>query len=352
MNIAFFISDHGFGHIMRNVAVISELLNSGHKIVLVAGNKHIELAKQYLEVSSDMNNFVPIEMHTDGGLIVKTGTLFIDIEATTAMLETYSSEFTERINWAKRIFTEYAIDKVVVDIVPWALTASKEAGIPSFLMASFTWIEQYENFLNKELLAVFESSFNDADSVLMYELANAPTLNRFPEYIEVGFVARPFNAHKVKMIKAQHDRPIVFLSLGGSNSGLDFDIDVSDVPFDFIATEGLRLQGDNVFFLPVNIENTQDYIKAADYCISKAGWSSVSELMLAGSKTALLTRPDVPEDTMIIEQLENRGEIISISVEDLRDMSSVLKRMEEKNWRVTNYENGYRKVADIISETY
>lgn len=349
MNIAFFISDHGFGHIMRNVAVIDELLQRGHRIVLVTGKKHLELAKQYLAVSSNEENLVSVEMHTDGGLVVKPGTLLLDVEATTSMVEEYVKEFPERIKTAKEIFSKYSVDKVVVDIVPWALTASKEAGIPSFFMASFTWVEQYEHFLCKELLEVFKVSFGDADSVLMYELANEPTLNKYPEHSKVGFVARPINEHKVQLIKEQYSRPIVFLSLGGSNSGLDFDIDVSDLQYDFITTEGLRLQGDNVHFLPINVENTQDYMKAADYCISKAGWSSVSELMLAGSKTALLLRPDVPEDTMIIRQLEERGEIISISVDEIKDMESVLQRMETKVWPEINYCNGYKHVADVIN---
>ena len=39
MKIAFFISDHGFGHIMRNVAVISAVQKMGHEVLLVTGTR-------------------------------------------------------------------------------------------------------------------------------------------------------------------------------------------------------------------------------------------------------------------------------------------------------------------------
>ena len=49
-NIAFYISDHGFGHIMRNISVISYILeNTENRIILVSGNAHIAAAKKYIE---------------------------------------------------------------------------------------------------------------------------------------------------------------------------------------------------------------------------------------------------------------------------------------------------------------
>ena len=45
---------------------------------------------------------------------------------------------------------------------------------------------------------------------------------------------------------ACNDKPIVYVSVGGSNSGLDFEIDVCDLPYQFISTAGLKFVGDNV----------------------------------------------------------------------------------------------------------
>ncbi len=370
MNIAFFISDHGFGHIMRNIPVIRELLLMGHNVVLVCGDKHIEIAKDYFGAERGIS-FVP--KHTDAGLIVKPGELTLDKEATACEVEAYLAEFPERIDWAKDVFEQYHIDKVVVDIVPWALIAAKEAGVPSYLMASFTWIEQYQGYVKPECVEALSNAFRSADHVLYYELVNEPTMKLFLEksteenesdidtkveagelsagasrtYEQVGFVARAFTSD-VDRIKSEHKRKIVYLSLGGSNSGLDFDIDVSDLPYDFITTSALRLVGDNVTYLDMSVPNSQDYVKAADYCIAKAGWSTVSEMMLSGNRFAVINRPDVPEDTMIIRQLMDRNAAIGIDVEEFKDMAAVMNRLESYDWNPLDYSNGAMNVAQII----
>ena len=131
--------------------------------------------------------------------------------------------------------------------------------------------------------------------------------------------------------------------------GLDFDIDVRGLPYDFIVTSVVRAVGDNVTVLPDEAVNTQDYALAADYCISKAGWSSVAELMLAGARTALLLRPGVAEDMFTINELGSRNEAVAITVDELRDMGSLMKKLEHAALKKPGYINGYMKAADIIS---
>lgn len=358
MNIAFYISNHGFGHIMRNLPVIAYLLkHTENRIILVTAHKQMEIARQYLEQEHALAGYekpaglVLVEQDVDVGLVVRAGTLLVDRNATKTELEEYTGSFPKLIAGAKELFKNYGVDRVVIDIVPWVLTAAKEANIPSYLMASFTWIEQYEEFVPEPLVAPFRRCFADVHRVLLYDLANEPTRKRYPSGTEVGFVARPFHEEKVREIKEKYgNKPMVFLSIGGSNSGLDFDIDVSGLPYNFISTEGFRLKGENVFFLPVNIDNTQDYVAASDFCISKAGWSTISEMILAGKPMALLERADVPEDRMSIAELVRRKAAIVITVEELRDIGSILRKMQKEAWNTKEYVNGYVKVAETILE--
>lgn len=336
MKIAFFISDHGFGHIMRNVAVISAVQKMGHEVLLVTGNRQMAMARQYLPQPVG-----EIIRNTDAGLEVIPGTLSIDTEATTRAVRRHLLRWPELIATAKDLHA----DRFVVDIAPWALQAAKETGTPCFLMASFTWLDQYGWFLPEELLAPYRTAFAAADRVLMYDLANPPTKNRYPVHTDVGFTARPFHEDAAARIRSRHSRKIVFLSLGGSNIGLDFEIDVSGLPYDFISAGTLRLAGANAEMLDPSTGNTQDYVKAADFCISKAGWTTVSEIMLAGVRTALLERNDTPEDTMTIAELKRRKAVISISTEDLKDMKKVMERLEQYSGTGRHYPNNYRKIA-------
>lgn len=346
MKVSFFVSDHGYGHIMRNVPVMKRLTELGHEVVLICGEKHVAIATEYI----GKKNIEYVEYHTDAGIYVKPGTLLLDKETTAEELHKYIAEFPQRIKYGKDIISKYHIDRVVVDIVPWALTASKEANIPSYLMANFTWIEQYEGYADENDINVLKKSFGDAQNILYYDLVNEQARQMLGNGTDVGFVARKFT-NKVDIIRKEHSRPIVFLSLGGSNSGLDFDIDVSGLPYDFITTGALRIKGDNVTYLDGAVSNSQDYVKAADFCIAKAGWSTVSEMMLAGVRFAVISRPDVGEDTMTIKNLVNRKAAIEISVEDMRDMAAVMNRLEHYDKADRQYSNGCDKVVlEVIKD--
>ncbi len=343
MKIAFFISDHGFGHIMRNLPVAEELIIRGHEVIIVTGKSQAMIAEQYLQGRARC-----FLLHTDAGFVVQPGTLAIDIESTIDAVKSNIAQWPDMIEQAVRL----CADVFVVDIVPWALIAAKKIGLPSYFMANFTWIDQYEKFLPASLLNCYEEAYSMSDRVLYYDLVNAPTKKRLGKGIDVGFIARPFHENAVKQIKNRHKRKIVFLSLGASNSGLNLPIDVSGLDYDFIVTKAIQIIGDNnVEYLDPSVQNTQDYIKAADFCISKAGWSTVSEIMLAGTPFGVLNRAGVSEDMMTIEQLQDRMAAIAIDEGELTDMGALLKSMEKFAWSKTRYRNNYRLVADMICES-
>ena len=189
---------------------------------------------------------------------------------------------------------------------------------------------------------------SQADKIIYFDLANEASRKFFGDGIEVGFSARPFDPLKVKAIRDAHDKPIVVITCGASNSGFDFDIDVSRLPYSFIVTRALKLIGDNVEYLDPKTNNTQDYVAAADYCIAKAGWSTVSEFVTAGVRTALLERDDTAEDTMTINQLKERNLAISIKVDELKDIGKVIAKMDDFQWSDKIYENEYSKIAGLI----
>ena len=324
---------------MRNLPVAGELIRRGHKVTILTGKRQAGIAEQYL-----LGKAKCITSDTDAGLVLCPGTLAVDMEATIHKVQQYVMRWPEMIEQASHL----NVDTFVVDVVPWALIAAKKVGIPSYLMANFTWLEQYQHFLPAGLFKNYEKAYANADRVLYYELVNSPTKMRFGTGTNIGFVARPFNVDEVKRIRSLHKKRIVFLSLGASNDGLNSEIDVSGLDYDFITTKALRLTGSNVTYLDPGVQNTQDYVKAADFCITKAGWSTISEIMLAKVPAAVLKRPDVPEDVMTVEQLVQRRKAIAINTSDLINIGTVLKQMEEFNWSKKQYHNNYMKVADII----
>ena len=339
MRFAYFITNHGFGHLMRELPVMAELIRRGHKVTVVTGKEHAAVTDNYLGGKADL-----IVDDTDAGLIVYPGTILIDTDSTVKRIEEHIAK------WDRLIEESVDADCYIVDICPWAVIAAKKKGIPCFLMTNFTWIEQYEPFVPDELLNVYKDAYRQADKIIFFDLANEASRAFFKEGFEAGFSARPFDPEKVKAIRESHDKPIVLITCGASNSGFDFDIDVSELPYSFIVTRSLKLIGDNVEYLDPRINNTQDYVAAADYCIAKAGYSTVSEFVTAGVHTALLERDDTAEDTMTINQLKDRKLAISIKVDELKDIGRVIEKMDAFDWSDKVYPNDYSHIADIIEK--
>lgn len=353
-NIAFYISDHGFGHIMRNLPVIAHILETTNAgVVLVTGERQTNIAREYIEryCTGNKGNIVYESCNTDFGIVVKQGTLTADVLAMERGLKAYIDSFEKRIKAAHSLFKRYNIDCVVCDIVPWALKAAKMADIPSVLMASFTWIEIYEELVAEEYIKPFRECFDCADKALLYELANEPTVKRFENGIRVGFAARPFHEDKVDKIRAKlksGNKPVVFVSVGGSNSGLKDEVDVSNLPYTFAVTQGLKFKGYNVYYIAPDVDNSQDYVAASDMCIIKAGWSTVAEVALAGKPMALLSRPDVAEDRMTIDMLTKRGMAVEVGVHELENMHVVLDKIKMAEIVIPEFANDFERIADEI----
>ena len=352
--IAFYISDHGFGHIMRNISVIAYILkHTENRILLVSGKAHIAAAKEYIEKYTTAENlnerFITIEQHTDIGFALQSGTLLVDWTETEKRVREYISEFPKYIQSARELFKKYKIDTVVCDIVPWVLTAARNEGIKSYLMASFTWVEQYEKDLSPELVKEYRKVYDSADNIILYELHTSFTECAFKNRREVSLCSRPFHSDKVRKIREQYgDKPIVFISIGMSNDGIIGSINVSDLPYSFIVTEGVNLTGENVYTIPKTIDNTQDYVMASDFCIAKAGWTTISEILIAKKPMALLSRPDVAEDSAYIAELVRSGLAVEISTEELGNISEVLNRMKTLSQGENNYQDDTAEIADII----
>ena len=217
-------------------------------------------------------------------------------------------------------------------------------------MASFTWIEIYEEYFPESLITPFRQCYHLANHVLLYELANRPTVARFANGTRVGYVCRPINEEKVKEIKEKYSegRPIVFFTVGLSNDGLAGAKDVSSLPYTFITTAGVELEGPNVFALEGVNDHAQDYIAASDYCIIKSGWTTVSECMIAGVPMALIGRPDVAEDRMTIEMLTEGGFGVKIDPEELEDMGAVMEKLSATEWASYPHTNDISHIAEEI----
>lgn len=349
--IAFYISNHGFGHASRNISIIRTLLKLDEQaeIYIKTARPQLQFMKQHI---GDADRLFYIEQPTDVGLVLQEGTLLIDQPALEEEITKFVDSWEELADRECEFFQEKGIGLVISDICPWALLAADEARVKSILITNFTWVEIYQEYLSEELWDAYLRCYELASKVLIYDVHQPELPSYNPEYEMVSLVCRPFCEEEVEKIRTQYGKPIVMISVGMS-AQLKEEIKVGHLPYHFIVTPGLKVEGENVTYLPPDTKNMQNYVAASTYVISKAGWSTVAEILLSNTKAALLGRDTVAEDRSTIRILKEREQCIEIQTDDLLDMDKILERLAHFQYSLEHeYHNDDYEIAKKILFAY
>ncbi len=200
----------------------------------------------------------------------------------------------------------------------------------------------------------------------MYELSSSKMKEQFVKYDEVSLCAREFDLSAVAEIQSGYKKPLVFISVGRSvdlaeeidvsnepyhfivtEGDLAEEIDVSNEPYHFIVTEGIQLVGENVTYLAKETPNTHDYVCASEFVITKAGFGTVAEALLAKKKIAVIERDGIAEDRATVEWLVNHGLALPIQYEKGLPLSQLLDDLKQwmPNYEAVNLSNDANKIA-------
>ena len=351
-NLCFYLSDHGFGHIARNLPIIAEAVRQTEGLVyLVCGAKHLDFARANLQEMLAPEQLVRVRYrteHTDIGLLLQPGTLLVDVPALTKACGDYLACLPERAAQEAAWLKAHDIAAALCDMPLWSISACEQAGVPLLYLGNFTWTELYREFLSEPIWRAYAAEYAKIRYGMLYALHDPEMLEFLPhaELTETSLVARPFHPEQIAAIRRRYAGPIVFAALGMS-ARFTRPISVEGVNAHFYTTEGVPLTGSNVTVVPYTTLNTQDYVAAADYVITKAGWGTVAECLLSRKTMALFARDSVLEDRTTIRLLEEQGLAVKITYEQLADMPALLNELKQIRYPAqTGY---YDAAAEIAS---
>lgn len=321
-SILFCLSSHGFGHLTRTLAIIDRLLTlSEVQIFIMCGEKQIEFAKAYYEdriiFESHRINFIVFD--TDIGLINQENTLQVDLPLMNLSIKNFIHGLEKDVNvLSKELQTRYVdkkISGIITDISIVGPMLGENLNLPVIGLSNFTWFDQYKHLeIDQELLSSYLTWYRKMDKMLVYSLGLDQSSLGIPLEM-VGFVAREIDDEKVEKIKFEYGRSI-FVSCGKSASLSEMNIDYPEGTIFY--TQGIKIKTNGrAIQLPIDIKDTQNYIAASELVISKAGWGTIAEAMIAGTPMVLMKRPEVLEDTWIIQRLEEMEMCISLMPEEL-----------------------------------
>ncbi len=297
-SVFFYISGHGFGHTVRQIAVINALgtVSPGLEVV-VRTSAPRRLFDQTVRVPLTF-----LEGATDTG-VVQIDSVRLDERATIALAADFYRTLPARAADEASLMRARDAQLVISDAPPLACVAAVAAHIPSVVVSNFTWdwiYEGYEGELDAapDLLPILRSAY-----VLAAEGWRLPLHGGFatvPHVIDVPFVARHARADRSREdvrreLSLPRDRALVLASFGGYGvKGLDvarFDcLDEVDLVMTAPAAEMASAKGPAHWITEEDIYarglRYVDLVAAVDVVVTKPGYGIIADCV--ANQTAML----------------------------------------------------------------
>ncbi|MFO8109822.1 MAG: hypothetical protein R6U17_04795 [Thermoplasmata archaeon] len=307
VKIAYYVSDHGYGHATRSIAIIRRLISSLEDVeVHICCSGPLSFIKRSLK-KENCTSFR--EVVNDFGYVTDSD-LRISHSATKRRYNEWIYSWHEYIEKESRYLIENDVDLVISDIAPQPIISAHEASVPSMAISNFTWYEIYrELYQDLRGLDRLKKAYKKADVGLILPLETG--MSPFKKKKKISLISREPKteyAELRRVLKVRKNDILIFFGLGRSIKD-EKDVKVK-MPFKYSDVKFMTFSGYGVDFNDITIpeEETegQDYLKAADLILSKFGYGAASEALRCKVPMMLTTR-DIIEDKKAVAKLEKYG---------------------------------------------
>ncbi len=320
----FYVSEYGFGHATRCIALIRIILNTREDVqVIICNSFAIQFIRESLTEYGDKVIFHDVE--TDVGFVLKEHSLDLDKEKLEQSYEEFCTKLPRKVNNEINFLSAFSVDCIISDISPIAFEIAEKLEVPSIGISNFTWYTAYKNIIPDNLLQVFKNMYEKMDYFYMLAGNNERNWARVNTSSFV-FYSRPINFLEVRKLREKLNptgkKQIIFIPLG-------MKIDIGDIAkfsiwnderYVFIVSHNMKIEHKNVHKIPENYTESQNYVATADCIISKAGWGTVSEAILQNKPLLIIDRKGMSEDQNTIRFLKDNKLCNLITWEELQNI--------------------------------
>ena len=302
--IAYFVTDHGFGHATRAAAVMNAIARE----IPNARFEVFTTAPDWLFKNNGAFRWRLHAMKTDVGL-VQSSPFEIDLKATVAELAAFLPFSPDSIADTAAYLQKLNCRLVICDISPIGIEIANKAGIPAALIENFTWdwiyAPYYPQYSDLQRFGRYLSEIYDSARI---RVQVAPFCSDLPGALKTNPVCRPLSSESSRVregLGVQEPESMVLLSMGGLARQDQLEQRLpsrKDIVF-VIAGGSQNLQRhNNVILLPPDPEfGHPDLVNAADVVIGKVGYSTVAEVYQAGVPFGYLARHNFRESAVLAE---------------------------------------------------
>jgi uncharacterized protein (TIGR00661 family) len=346
--IAYYISDYGYGHASRSIAVIRELLKQPEVQIIVCNS----YALSFIQESINSIRVKYRNVKTDIGYYLEKDSIQPDKYRLLEEYKKFVADWDDRIQQEEEFLKLNHVDLVVSDISPLPFEATKCLGIPSVGVSNFTWYTAYQGLIDDKELNSFKEAYQNM--TYFFSLAGSQEnwdiiTNRY------AFFSREVDYQEVKRIRQEvnpdDNRKVIFLGFGMKiEVGLLEELPIWDSPnCNFIVSSNIQVNRSNVYKIPADYLESQNYIAASDLVISKAGWGMIGEALSAKIPLLILNRPSMKEDQNTINYLKQNQLCEIIDWEDFKNYQVDLSIIGKIKNKINNYYSYSTNQAEKIA---
>lgn len=359
-NICFYISDYGYGHASRDIAIVRGLVAKLRNIkIYVKTGKPYNFVKQSLK----QVNVKVISQENDIGIILKKNSVVVDKKETKKLLKRWSESWDIYIQKEKRFCEKNKIDVIISDISPQPFAVGNELGIPTIAISNFTWYDIYYDMFGKiEEVERIREFYQLATIALILPFND--NMKIFSNRKETSLISREITVDRDEMrgkYGIQDDEIIVYVGMGMSlNTASSYVENLKNMVKSHVRiliSCNSRLFSNDFIKIPKTETETQNYINMCDLVVSKAGYSTISEAIRARVPMFLLKREGFKEDKILTRVIEKYGIGKTISSRPFfsGEWINEIEGIEEYKRNFDNLDSRLRKdgipeVVDAISE--
>jgi uncharacterized protein (TIGR00661 family) len=307
-----FLSDEGFGHIVRQRAVVDELRRVLPELEVVVQTKiQAEAASRFIsgaQIIERFNNITWDKKPNGSPDLVKIRERFSSYLAT-------SRDFVEQ-----ELNQSEAFDFIISDFVYEAFEVAHQRKIPAFGVAHFTWdwffSKLYPPAVHTDVIEHFMRMADRATRLYFPPFTPEEIIHHYQgKALEVPLILRSGIEHK--SIRHKDKFNVLIMDSGAGvlsepiRKALKCVASLSE--FHFFASEKFTTEQQNLTAIPAD-DLMVDYVSDMDLVIGRAGFNTISECI--GLRTPMLLigeamNPEMSENILLLKK-QNLGSFISM----------------------------------------
>ena len=310
-----FLTEMGWGPIVRESAICHEILKLKKINFTVQSSKNLDIIKNFFPEKTKIinkNNLIKYFSTSKGGVdYVKTRKYYHDYNKLS-------------VKWFDDNLKDKDYDFFISDVCPEAFELASKLKIPCFGIGHFTWdwffLQTIPNAVSNDILNLWKKFQLKASNFFFPPFTPNPILEYYKNHSKTNFII----SHKIKSKKIflkKNKIKILFLDSGDriSTPLLKKIINKNKSVKDF-----LIMHADNIgkFKETFSIKRNNflgDYIPHADIIVGRAGFNTITELLYYNKPAIFLTSKNNPEINWNLSQMVSLDLAQSIDIDYLAD---------------------------------